>query len=326
MSYYILPKIHNEIIVNPITSLSPIDPYISHSIINYYNEINEQIIQTIFNESKFAYNSFDDIIHIIHPYEYLYSKINGSNCSVSKIKTNTNLFYDFLEISLTLNIFDNYPKNISMLHITNNNDTIRCIEILRSNFNDSIDVYDSINEEIIKSLNKKYDFLFFETKHGNINEYIHSFIEIVMVLIKTQSCQGSCIIKIKETFHKQIIEILYLLSSLYEKTYILKPVSSNITSFDKYIICTNFSKNSEKNKIVQLNYFRLLFFLKNLNSGNIACILDIDIPYYFITKINDINVILGQQQIETLDNLINICNKLRMNNLLCKEKEKICLM
>jgi hypothetical protein len=35
-------------------------------------------------------------------------------------------------------------------------------------------------------------------------------------------------------------------------------------------------------------------------------ILDYDIPYYFTMKINDINIIIGQQQLESLDTVMNI--------------------
>ena len=52
-----------------------------------------------------------------------------------------------------------------------------------------------------------------------------------------------------------------------------------------------------------------MFFLHNLNKEekvNITSILDFEIPYYFTTKIDDINVIIGQQQLESLDMVLNI--------------------
>jgi hypothetical protein len=47
--------------------------------------------------------------------------------------------------------------------------------------------------------------------------------------------------------YKPIIDVLYLLSSLYDKVYILKPNTSNISTFEKYIICKNFSVNPCRN-------------------------------------------------------------------------------
>ena len=40
--------------------------------------------------------------------------------------------------------------------------------------------------------------------------------------------------------------------------------------------------------------------------NNISSFLDYDIPYYFLLKIDDINIISGHQQIEALDSIINI--------------------
>ena len=44
-------------------------------------------------------------------------------------------------------------------------------------------------------------------------------------------------------------------------------------------------------------------YKKNLN---IASIIDQDIPYYFINKIDDMNNIIGQQQLESITQLINV--------------------
>jgi hypothetical protein len=127
-----------------------------------------------------------------------------------------------------------------------------------------------------------------------------------MIIFKNQCSIGSCIIKINDIFHKPVIDIIYILSSLYEKTYILKPNTSNITTFDKYIICKNFQNNKDKITNLKFNYYKLLVFLKKLNNKRITSILNYEIPYYFKIKLNDINIIFGQQQLESLDLVINI--------------------
>ena len=99
---------------------------------------------------------------------------------------------------------------------------------------------------------------------------------------------------------------MYILSSLYEKVYILKPNTSNITSFDKYIVCKNFQKSESKHLYYKCNYYRLIVFLKKLENKNIDSILEFDIPNFFLMKIDDMNIIMGQQQIESLDMIINI--------------------
>ena len=108
MSYYILPKNYNNICINPISSNSfSYTPYVSCTLYNYYNDIREQIIN-ILNKTDLSYNTFEEIVKIVNPYEYIFSKVPGSKFSVSKLKPKTNLFYDFLEVSRCLNIFDKF--------------------------------------------------------------------------------------------------------------------------------------------------------------------------------------------------------------------------
>jgi hypothetical protein len=77
----------------------------------------------------------------------------------------------------------------------------------------------------------------------------------------------------------------------------MKPICNNITTFEKYIICKNFHKKEVDNLL--LNHLKSV--LKNLQKKQTKNILKHEIPYYFRTKINDINIILGQQQLESFD-------------------------
>jgi hypothetical protein len=312
MSYYIIPKIKNSVIVNPkYTDKEISNPYISFSLFYYYNNLCKQICKYLknINEETNLYWDFEEIIKFVNPYEYIFSKVPGSKFSVSKLKPKTNVFYDFLEVSNTLNIFEPYKnKSIKTLHITrNSNDTIECFEMLRENCTDEIICYDEINDHIITEIGEqKFHFLFFESNSSNNHSYIISMIQILMIILRNQLNEGSCIIKIDNLFYKPIVDMLYLLSSLYDKIYILKPNSSNITTFDKYIICKNFQYNESKTRNFKLNYYRMLIFLKKLENKYIESIFDFDIPYYFTIKLEDVNIIIGQQQIDSLDLIINI--------------------
>lgn len=310
MSYYILPKNNNNICVNPISSETPIfDPYLSGTLYIYYNEIRQQIINILLNITDLSYNTFDEIIKIVNPYEYIFSKVPGSKFSVSKLKPKTNLFYDFLEVSSCLNIFDKFKdKQINTLHITkNNSDTIECFEMLREGFCDNIVYYDSLNEDIIKMIgDNKFDFLFFETNEYCLNKYILNLIQCVMSILRNQNSEGTTIIKISNIFYKPVVDILYLLTSLYEKVYVIKPNTCNITTFDKYIVCKSFIYNENKINHYKFIYHKLLFFLKNIENKYVTSILDFDLPYYFITRLDDMNITIGQQQLEALDQIISI--------------------
>jgi hypothetical protein len=309
MSYFTLPKINSIITVEPRDNMTNNAEYISSSLLNYYNEMKDQINNIFLCNDDLSNNNYNELVKIVNPYEFIFSRVPGSKFSVSKLKPKSILFYDFLEVCLSLNIFDLYKLNsIKTMHFTNNtNDTIECLEMLRENYVDENLFYNYINDDLITSIgDKKVDFLFFETNFIDNNQYIISLIQSLMVIFKNQSLAGSCIIKINSIFYKPIIDIIYILSSLYEKTYILKPNTSNVTTFDKYIVCKNFITNNDKNTTFRLNYFKLLSFLKNLNGKNILSILNFEIPYYFKMKLDDINIIFGQQQLESLDLIINI--------------------
>jgi hypothetical protein len=317
MSYFIIPKINNTININPIihNTSSDIKIQFSHSLFNYYNVLHRKIISTCVNDNECyisndaSYNTYDKLIRSVNPYEYIFSKVPGSKFSVSKLKPQTSVFYDFLEVSISLNILDTYKSSsIKSLHITpNSSDTVDCYEMLRENYSDEITIYDEINDKNIISIgDQKYDFMFLDTKTKNINAYIISFIENLMIILRNQKVNGSCIIKISHIFYKPIADILFILSSLYERVYILKPQSSNVTTFEKYIVCKNFEINEDKNKILKLSYFSLAVFLKKYACQNIISILDTDVPYYFTMKLNDINMIIGQQQLESLNLILNL--------------------
>ena len=310
MSYYILPKINNNLIVNPKFDNDNCTVYCSFSLYNYYNSIKSQIDSICLNEPDLVYN-YNELIKIVNPYEYVFFTVPGSKYSVSKLKPNTNDFYDLLEIFITLNILDTYNnKPIKSLHFSLDNvDTTDCIEMLRENYDDDVIIKLNENdEEIYKTINDlKFDIMFFNKAHNDINSYIINFIKFVMNILRYQEFGGTSIIKIDYIFHKPIIDLLYLLSSLFEKVYIIKPNTSNITTFEKYIVCKNFNGSAEtKLELYRNNYYNLSNFIKNLNNNNITSIIDNDIQYYFINKIDDMNIILGHQQLESLNQIINI--------------------
>lgn len=310
MSYYVLPKNNNNIYVNPISSETNFcKPYLSCTLYNYYNELTKQILNILLQMNDLSYNTFDEITKIVNPYEYIFSKVPGSKFSVSKLKPKTNLFYDFLEVSNCLNIFENFTnKKINALHITkNSSDSVECFEMLREGFIDDIIYYDSLNEEILENIGySKFDFLFFETNEKCINKYIFNIIQFVMTIIRNQNNEGVTILKINNIFYKPVVEILYLLTSLFEKVYMIKPNTSNITTFDKYIVCKNFIYNENKINQYKLIYLNLHIFLEKLENNYINSIFDFDLPYYFITKLDDMNITIGQQQLEALDHIISI--------------------
>lgn len=341
MSYYLLPKNINSININPKITSKKINTYISHSLYNYYNK-------SIIDLKKIC-NSYENNLSIlemvknVNPYEYIYSKVPESNCSVSKLKTKNNIFYNIFEIFSSLNLLDNYNnKNLNSIIIGKNNiDIDYYLQLVRENYNDKNSFFDNINMINIldhkqDNNDKKYDFIYYEKEENNNilydeninifnnNNDIINLVKLIMFIIKYQENNGFLILKIDTIFDKCIVDIIYILSFLYDKLFIIKPNTSNIISFDKYIICKNYLYASEEyindnSSISNKLYFKIESFLhifnsliKNiielniLESVNIEYILKEDIPSYFLNRLDEINIILGQQQLEYIDNIINI--------------------
>ena len=134
MNYYTLPKINNKITITENNIASEIKTYISKTLINYYNELNDEI-NILCKDNNIDYY---EIIKIINPHEYIFSKVPGSNFSVSKLKPKSIMFYDLLEIFQTLKLLDFFNFDImnSLIVGANYEDSLECLEMLRENYNE----------------------------------------------------------------------------------------------------------------------------------------------------------------------------------------------
>lgn len=118
----------------------------------------------------------------------------------------------------------------------------------------------------------------------------------VCFAIAMQSLDGNFILKIFDIFTEITLDIIYLLTLLYKKVYIVKPNSSRYANSERYIVCKKF-KLENSTKLVE----RMSELYPTLNSNDsIKRFLNIKIPYILINKIEDINAIIGQQQLECI--------------------------
>jgi hypothetical protein len=309
MSYYILPKIQNNIYIELQMQKEPLEPYISKSLVYYYNDTMSLIQKLCQTETDEIFGSVDEVSKIVNPYEYIFSKVTGSKFSVSKIKPFSNIFYDFLEMSQTLNMFDTYiDTSILSLHFgKNKNSTIECMNILREDNNDinlgfaDLETYNKENENMSKN---NIHFLYYENSE-NKNTII-GVIEFIVLLLQKQNAGGFSVIKIDDLVYKPILDLLYLLSSVYEKIYVIKPNTSLVTSFEKYIVCKYFTCDNERIQLYLNKLTSVLEKLMSLDDLLPSRLIKDKIPYYFMNKIEEANIIVGQQQLESLDQIVGI--------------------
>ncbi len=135
------------------------------------------------------------------------------------------------------------------------------------------------------------------------------FCEVLYALI-LQKQGGSFILKIFDIFHKVTLEILYILSFFYEKVYVYKPLTSREANSEKYIICINFQKKNNYHSIID----KLIKNFNELKDKKIKSIFKFKLNIYYLNKIQEINAIFGQQQIENIMNTINYIKDTNSNH------------
>jgi len=323
MNYYILPKNNLNINIFLFLNIEQIKPFISYSLIYYLNDIYTNLLKLDNKLSKPNASSItvDYINKIVNPFEFIHTNVPGTILSVSKVKPESSLFFDLMEIFQICNITDIlYPKNkITIANFTPNfSSSNYLLNMLREEnedtiINDFFD-YDILCEKYIKNTPiSKIDLFIFEFKdedYTDIKQYIKNVLLTFYIIVKYQSNNGTCIIKFDNIFYKVIIDVILILTSIYEKVYLIKPTISKITKGERYIICNNFDFDilNKINIFDQLEE-KIKDYLINSTSfsnQNIHSILTNDIPYYFLNKIEESNAVIGQQQLESYDQIINI--------------------
>jgi len=161
-----------------------------------------------------------------------------------------------------------------------------------------------------------FDFsLDFNNQEINIAKLLFAQVSFALLMQK----KGGCfILKIFDVFMQHSIDILYILSSFYDKVYIVKPHTSRYANSEKYIVCKGFTSIP----VEQFTPYICRAFDIMVTSANssldlyIHRFLNIPITTYFLTKIEEYNAIFGQQQVENIHHTITfIDNKYKQDKI-----------
>ena len=351
MSYFLFPKIINCLTENSfeIKTSYNINYTISKTLHNYLINIKKEI-------DKYSSN-WDNFKKITNPYEYIHTYNNELKASVCKLKPISRAFYKLIEICNIFNIVNiNQPIKTFHLaegpggfmeainYLRNNNEDIyygitlidndinvpswKKSKPLLENSKFIIEYGPSADGNLFKKINLLYyyenmiDTIDLVTGDGGFdfsldfnNQETNSFKLILVQVIYALCIQkkgGTFILKIFDIFTLPTIQLIFILSSVYENVYICKPNTSRIANSEKYLICKNYKYN--KNII---NFFISNFENLFNTNKNIYSLLNINIPYLFLSRLEEYNAIYGQQQIENINftiNLINIFNNKKIKN------------
>lgn len=307
MCYYILPKNYNNCIIKSTLNNKIVPLYTSHSSYNYYNSSIELLMDLCLNNREI---SFETASTIINTHSFIFNKIPNINISVSKCKYNTSTFYDFIEIVKTFNVFELSNRLTNALVISKNMDNsaeftdffTKSYKNVNFNF---IDNYDDANLQLIS----KYEIMFYDTNINNqdLNSYVLNLVNFLLCAFNCQEENGTSIIKIININHKPIVDVLVILTSIYNDVYVIKPITNNILSLDRYVVCKGFIYNSKKINLYSQYYHTLKKIYNNgITNNNIQSIIENEISCFFTTKLNNMNILMVQQQLETINYFINL--------------------
>lgn len=122
--------------------------------------------------------------------------------------------------------------------------------------------------------------------------------------VAMQKYMGTFIIKFFDTFTQVSIDILYILSNLYNEVSFVKPNTSRYANSEKYIVCKGFRLSNTEDLIKE--FYRIMVLIEG--DVEIERLLTLNIPYIYTSQIEEYNAIFGQQQLENIASTLNIIN------------------
>ena len=342
MSVFQLPIIPRQYDINRLFDVSflnhPCNPIINKTMYSYLVEIKKQIYSNKILLEKYK--------SINNPYEYIHSVIPNTKMTICKIVPSSNTFFKIIEIINLLDLFNGMQLlKCNTFHLIEgeNNGYVEATNYIRKNKGDThylmtnnsnkLDNLKSTKSNIIyekgycecssnKNIINTNNLIYFYNKYNGIMDFITAdnnnddelnndkiLFNQIAFAISMQNVGGIFLLKIFNIFSKSSIDMIYFLSILYEKVYIIKPSICNFTSAEKYIVCKGFRiDNLEyKDKILS----KMIDIINTCNKENnhtnfIEKLFNIDIPCYYLNKMEEYNAIICQQQIEYLFSILNI--------------------
>ena len=317
MNYYIIPKNNFNIKLSLQLTKDKIEPCISYSLNCYTTDIYNQLLKLQESYST----DLEYITKIVNPFEFIHSNVPGSLISVSKVKADSIIFFELMELFEVFNINEilSLKHKINVCHLTHNyKSTNYLLNMLREENEDNIILenfnFNNLYKQFIqKEYKNKLDLIIFEfypDEYNDTKKYIHNMVLVLLIITKYQMNYGTSVIKINNILYKGVIDVIFILSGIYDKIFLVKPSISNITNGERYLICKGFNENLlNQSKLVSNIDEKIILKMNNnelMNNSCITSIIENELPYYLLNKIEESNLVIGRQQLEAYDQIINI--------------------
>jgi 23S rRNA U2552 (ribose-2'-O)-methylase RlmE/FtsJ len=143
--------------------------------------------------------------------------------------------------------------------------------------------------------------------------------------IAMQKYGGCFILKFFDTFTRISIDLLYMLTILYDKVYFVKPSTSRQANSEKYIVCKGFRLVNSGMFVSKFIHILDMINSSEYNKKHMISLINSELPYLFTNKIEEYNAIFGQQQIENIVNTLTLIdnNNIRPEKLEIMKKNNI---
>ena len=138
------------------------------------------------------------------------------------------------------------------------------------------------------------------------------FAEVAFALA-TQKKGGTFVLKMFDMFTAASVDIIYILCCLYDQVNIIKPCTSRYANSERYLVCRGF--RLDNTEAIVRGFFKALGECKNKPDHNVERFLSCEIPYSLTCAIEDVNAVLGQQQIETIASTISVISGIKSDRL-----------
>lgn len=221
---------------------------------SYFTALNEVMSKV---QSIDAFDELQHITNIFQMYEYFFSIIEPN-------KLKSILFYELHEI---LSTFGMYKMNIQTINQIGIHD--HSLEQLFQ-LNPLIEFPQMLGEcDLLVSVCNEID-------------QLHQLLNVIHTSLKGG---GSLIVQLNMTPNSKIVQLLYMLGILFDKTYMVKPVVSSILSSHFFIVAMCYSENYPQ------------YMTTNIYS--------ISIPPYFMCKIEEFIYVNGHKQLDNYEQILN---------------------
>lgn len=321
LNYYTIPTKSMELSICIRTTTDPPIPIVSASFFtNIPNIIAQFNIPSVAKQYNISNTEMTKMIKINESYGFLSEIVSTKFISnYSKICKITNAFFTRIEVLSVSNLL--YPIQNGTI---NNN-----IMYIGDDFN----AFPGVFTYMIPNRNVTFDHItpLVLEKHGGIEEvlsqkpkkntaliyidvcaseiiYSHTYtiflLKSLALILSLQSKGGTAIIKTNMIVFKPILDILYLLSGKYEHMHIIRPfVSENDDS--RFVVLNGMLTPTHIDFV-----YDLINSINNISIGApnqiINSVTDCKTSQYFISKIEECNLLIGQKYVEKHDSLVTL--------------------